>query len=228
MLLKKFHCINRNIAIYKLNKMKGKLLSEIEEIISNLDKTGITDERKGKLSPLIDFIQEKIDAKRSVRLNFICTHNSRRSHISQIWAQTLAKFYGVQNFTAYSGGTESTEINPQVVKTFAKQGFQFLHLSKGDNPCYAIKYAYNEHPIIAFSKTYESAFNPMNGFAAIMTCSEADGGCPFISGAEKRIPLTYLDPKEYDGTPLQQSKYMEKSLEIARELNYVFSQIKTK
>ena len=90
---------------------------------------------------------------------------------------------------------------------------------------YSIKYADNAHPVIAFSKKLDDEFNPKSGFAAIMTCSEADEGCPFIFGAEQRIPLTYDDPKAFDGSPLQTQKYQERSLQIATELFYVFSQI---
>ena len=81
-------------------------------------------------------------------------------------------------------------------------------------------------PIIGYSKTYEDPFNPQSEFAAIMTCSQADGDCPFIAGAEKRIPITYEDPKAFDNTPQQFKKYQERSLQIATELFYVFSQIK--
>ena len=63
-------------------------------------------------------------------------------------------------------------------------------------------------------------------FAAIMTCSQADGGCPFIAGAEKRIPITFEDPKAFDNTPQQKEKYEERSFQIATEMFYVFSQIK--
>jgi arsenate reductase len=60
-----------------------------------------------------------------------------------------------------------------------------------------------------------------------MTCSQADGGCPFIAGAEKRVPITYDDPKAFDHTPQQAEKYHERSLDIATELKYVFSNIIT-
>ncbi len=68
-------------------------------------------------------------------------------------------------------------------------------------------------------------FNPASDFAAVMTCSQADVGCPFITGAEKRIPVTYDDPKAFDQTPQQKEKYHERSLQIATEMHYVFSQI---
>ena len=58
-----------------------------------------------------------------------------------------------------------------------------------------------------------------------MTCSEADAGCPFVAGAEKRFPVTYEDPKAFDGTPRQREKYLERSLQIATEMAYVFSHV---
>jgi arsenate reductase len=50
----------------------------------------VSDERKALLQPLVDYIQNKVNLQEQIRLNFICTHNSRRSHLSQIWAQTMA------------------------------------------------------------------------------------------------------------------------------------------
>jgi arsenate reductase (thioredoxin) len=115
---------------------------------------------------------------------------------------------------------------PMVAETLAKEGFSIQMLAPGSNPVYAVKYAENEHPVIAFSKSYYDDFNPDSGFAAIMTCSQADGGCPFISGAEKRIAITYDDPKVFDGTPQKAEKYKERSIQIATEMFYVFSNIK--
>jgi protein-tyrosine phosphatase/arsenate reductase len=59
-----------------------------------------------------------------------------------------------------------------------------------------------------------------------MTCSDADENCPFIPGVELRIGSTYEDPKAYDGTDLQNEKYIERSLQIARECLYVFSKLR--
>tara|TARA_R110002167_G_scaffold59972_2_gene169856 strand:+ start:148 stop:495 length:348 start_codon:yes stop_codon:yes gene_type:complete len=112
-----------------------------------------------------------------------------------------------------------------VAETLRNSGFEIEQLSQEANPVYSIKYAANEHPVIGFSKKLDSEFNPKSGFAAIMTCSQADGGCPFIAGAEKRIPITFEDPKAFDNTPQQAEKYTERSLQIATELFYVFSQI---
>lgn len=205
---------------------KRALFTAIEKVVSGFNFEEITAERKDILQSLIDFIQFKIDNQEDVRLNFICTHNSRRSHLSQIWAQAASYYYGVKNVYCYSGGTEVTAMFPKVAEILANTGFKVQKLSEGNNPVYAIKFAQNQSPIIGLSKKYDDEFNPESGYAAIMTCSQADEGCPFIAGAEKRIPIRFDDPKAFDNTPQQTEKYQERSLQIAGEMFYVFSQIK--
>lgn len=208
-------------------KVKDSIIFEkIEEELAGLDISTISENRLSVLNALVDFIQEKRNQNLPINLNFVCTHNSRRSHLSQIWAQTVAAYYGIGNVNCYSGGTEATALFPKVVETLSGSGFQITSLSEGNNPVYSIKYSAGAHPVIGFSKTYDHPFNPASNFAAIMTCSHADENCPFIPGAEKRIPLTFEDPKEFDNTHLQTEKYKERSLEIASELYYVFSKIK--
>lgn len=201
------------------------LFPKIETTIKELNLQCISANRKIILQPLIDFIQLKVSKGQEIRLNFICTHNSRRSHLSQVWAQTMAAYFNIQPVSCYSGGTESTALFPTIAETLMSSGFQVRTISETNNPIYSIKYADNAHPIIGFSKKFDDDFNPKSEFAAIMTCSQADGGCPFIAGAEKRIPITYDDPKAFDNTPQQAVKYKERSLQIATELFYVFSQI---
>jgi arsenate reductase len=205
--------------------MNTKLFQELESVVSSFKFDHITSDRKAILQPLIDFIQDKYRTQSDVRLNF-CTHNSRRSHLSQVWAQTAAAYYGIKNVFCYSGGTEATALFPVVAETLRETGFKVQVIAEGSNPIYAIKYNDNEHPVIGFSKTYDHDFNPSSAFAAIMTCSQADGGCPFIAGAEKRILITFDDPKAFDNTPQKAEKYQERSLQIATEMFYVFSQIK--
>ena len=210
-----------------MERTKTILFPEIEKVIGTLDFETITAERKIILQPLIDFIQDKARNRQEIRLNLICTHNSRRSHLSQVWAQTAAAHFNIKNVFCYSGGTEATALFPMVVKTLEQSGFKIKTIAAGNNPIYDIKYGENQHPIIGFSKTYDNDFNPQSEFAAILTCSQADGGCPFIAGAEKRISITFEDPKAFDNTPQQAEKYQERSLQIATEMFYVFSQIKS-
>jgi arsenate reductase (thioredoxin) len=214
--------------MYVVNKVKKILMlfQQIKTTFTSFKKENISNERKKDLEPLIDYIQSKVDLNKNINLNFICTHNSRRSHLSQVWAQVAAHYFELKNVFCYSGGTEATALFPMVTKTLENAGFQVNKLSEGDNPIYSIKYAENEHPIIGFSKTFDNPFNPKSNFAALMTCSHADEGCPFISGTEKRIPVRYQDPKAFDNTPQQVKKYQERSNQIATEMLYVFSQIK--
>ena len=199
---------------------------KIREIIAQLSTERISEERKRILQPLIEFISSKITKNEEVRLNFICTHNSRRSHLSQIWAQTMANYYQIENVFCYSGGTEATAMFPKVAETLTNQGFEILKLSETENPVYAVKFAENEHAVICFSKKYDDDFNPKSEFAAILTCDSADENCPIVYGAEARIPIKYEDPKKSDGTAEMNETYFNRSLEIATEMKFVFENLR--
>lgn len=185
----------------------------------------IPEERKAVLEPLIGYIRQKVKEKTPVRLNFICTHNSRRSHLAQIWAQVAAHYHHIPDIQCYSGGTEVMEMFPKIAETLSDAGFGVWKLNETQNPVYAVKFDENAVPVIGFSKKYDNPFNPVSGFGAVMTCFSADGGCPFIPGAEKRIAVTFDDPKVSDHTARQTEIYEIRSREIASEMFYVFSQI---
>lgn len=202
------------------------MFENLSKTIQSIAEISVSEERKVVLKPLADYIQNKVNTNEEIRLNFICTHNSRRSHLSQIWSQTMAFHFGIENVFCYSGGTEATALFPKVAETLTNQGFQIEKVSQEQNPVYAVKFDDNEHPIIGFSKTYFDDFNPKSNFAAIMKCSNADEGCPMVFGAEARFPIKYDDPKAFDGTEVMNEKYAERSLQIASELYFVFSQIK--
>lgn len=197
----------------------------IIQILERISLESIPDNRKMVLHSLKDYLQDKVNTNQSIRLNFICTHNSRRSHFTQIWAQTMAFYFGIKDIYCYSGGTEVTAMFPKVAETLESQGFQIQKLSDNENPVYAVKYADTEVPIMCFSKKYSNKFNPQKDFGVIMTCSNADEGCPLVIGAEARFSIKYDDPKSSDNTPEQTQIYAERSLQIAAEMFYVFSQI---
>ncbi len=205
--------------------MNNTLFKNVSETIASLDISSVSSERKDILNPLVDYLKDKIESKQPIRLNFICTHNSRRSHLSQIWAQTMAAYFNIENVSCYSGGTEATAMFPKVGETLINQGFKIKKLSEASNPVYSVKYSENAPSIIAFSKKYDDDFNPASAFAAIMTCSSADKGCPMVFGCDKRVAVTYEDPKKSDGTPEQTEIYFNRSLEIATEMKYVFSSL---
>jgi arsenate reductase len=180
----------------------------------------IPEERKKTLQRLADFIKQK---EEDINLVFICTHNSRRSHISQIWAQAAATHYNIRNLKTYSGGTEATAFNPNAVAAMNAVGFKIDKLSNDPNPVYEVRYSGNEPSIKVFSKKYDDDSNPKKDFCAIMTCSDADAGCPVVTGAAARISLPFKDPKGSDGTAEETASYAECVNQIGREILYAFS-----
>lgn len=187
----------------------------------------ISEERKDKLISLRDYISSKIDANETPKLIVICTHNSRRSHIGQLWLSVGANYYGFPEIETFSGGTEATAFNIRAVKAFQRIGFQISAQNEtADNPIYKIKWREGMQPYEAFSKKYEEEPNPKEKFGAIMVCSQADEGCPMVFGCDFRLSLPYDDPKDFDDTDLEQIKYDERIRQIGREMLFVLSQIK--
>ena len=195
----------------------------IIKLINDLNTTTVSDQRKALLKPLQDYLVNKAKQKIEANLNFICTHNSRRSQLSQVWAKVISDFYGPA-INSFSGGIEITACNERTIASFERMGFEVKNPG-GENPHYEVSYHDNRKPIILFSKIYDDAPNPKTNFAAVMTCTHADENCPFIPGAEKRISLPFEDPKAFDDTPEEAQKYDERSLQIATEMKYVFSSV---
>lgn len=205
------------------HKLLPTLTPMVHQLTSEFDQ--ISAERKETLQELVQFIENKIREGDKVFLNFICTHNSRRSHLSQLWAQAAAHYYAIPNVFCFSGGTEATAFNPRAVRAMQDVGFSITVDKEGDNPIYEVRFADDTPPVIAFSKKYDDPFNHNKNFAAIMTCSHADENCPLVLGASRRIALTYDDPKEFDDTPLEAAKYAERVHQIGREIFYAFAQV---
>ena len=197
----------------------------ISSTFKSLSSAEIPTERKKILYEIINYIEYKSKLNEAVNLIFICTHNSRRSQLAQIWAQSASRYYNVE-VSCYSGGVEVTAFNLRAIAAIKRAGFKVT--SVGDeNPIYHINSSNTCRPIGMYSKLYDDPINPDSGFAAIMTCADADENCPVISGADARIPLRYDDPKEFDDSPLESQKYDERSRQIATEMFYVFSKVKS-
>jgi len=204
--------------------MYPELSTYIESVVADMD--AIPQERKNQLKKIALFVQTKKQSNEPANLTFICTHNSRRSHMSQIWAATAAAYYGIEDgINTYSGGTEATAFNPRAVAAIERTGFS-VENPGGENPRYKVSYADGAAPMECFSKKYDDSSNANENFAAVMTCSEADKNCPFIPGASLRVPIPYVDPKESDGTDQEAATYDERCKQIATEMFYIMSQVK--
>jgi arsenate reductase len=202
------------------------LFPEIKLLCEELSQqfSTLPEARKQNLRLIADYIQAKKDASESVNLVYICTHNSRRSHFGQTWSAVAAAYYRFSNVHTFSGGTEATAFHPNAIEALRELGFQVEGNASESNPVYTVKFGDHESTE-CFSKVYDHISNPQAGFAAIMTCSDAEENCPFIPGVELRVATTYNDPKAFDGTSEQQQAYRERSNQIALETLYVFSLI---
>jgi arsenate reductase len=201
------------------------MISNVKHYFEHLDLNKVSTERQSILQPLVEYIKSKTDAQQSVNLTFICTHNSRRSHLGQVWAQVAAAYFGIENVHSFSGGTEATACNPRTIAAFQRAELEVVKTTASENPVYEIRFDDYSQPIIAFSKVYDQAPNPNRGFAAIMTCDHAEANCPFIPGAEKRLPIMYIDPKIADDTSEETATYDARCRQIATEMKWVFTNL---
>jgi arsenate reductase (thioredoxin) len=201
------------------------MIPQVKIYFEALDLNEVSVERQAILQPLVAYIKTKIEAQQLINLTFICTHNSRRSHLGQVWAQVAAAYFGIENVHSFSGGTEATACNPRTIAAFQRAGLEVVKTTESKNPIYEIRFDDSSQRIIAFSKVYDQTPNPNRGFAAIMTCDHAEANCPFIPGAEKRLPIMYIDPKVSDDTPEETATYDARCRQIATEMKWVFDKV---
>lgn len=204
------------------------LFSPIQDFLSKRKNefSFISEERKEILLQFANEIRGlKLD-QNYCEMIFVCTHNSRRSQIAQMFAFACAEYLGLSGIRSYSGGTEVTSFHSNSVQALAKIGFRIEKEQETENnPRYLVSYKDNALPVSAYSKLYSDPANPKKKFIAVMVCSSADEACPYVPGAGKRISLPYSDPKEFDGTSEVLKKYVETSETIARELLFVMDHV---
>lgn len=198
----------------------------LQEYIHSLKKDveQIPKERKQKLREISNSIWTKLRNGNPAKLIFICTHNSRRSHMCQVWTAALATHFGMHNIHTYSGGTEETAFNPRAAEALKRAGFT-VENPGGENPRYKVFYNEQEEPWVCFSKTFDAEANPTRDFVAVMTCTDADENCPVVPGSDFRITIPYDDPKHADGTPYEAQTYDERCRQIATEMYYMLSRL---
>lgn len=184
-------------------------------------------ERRADLERLAGSIRERLGAGESARLVFICTHNSRRSHLAQVWAQTAAHVHGVRRVETFSGGTEATAFDRRAVAALERAGFRVDPRGGADNPRYLVRFSDRAEPMECFSKAYGQPPNPTHDFCAVMTCAAADDACPLVLGAAERLAIRYDDPKAFDGTERETEQYDERCRQVAREMLYALSVVGT-
>ena len=206
--------------------LKGysKMLTNIKTI-DMIFKMEISDKRTFVLNEIAKYIFKTKSENKIPKLNFICTHNSRRSQFCQFWATFFSNYYNIK-CEIFSGGIIETEVSKSAINAIRDYGFN-ISFKDCDNPIYSINFG-NQKLGDYFSKLYNDSENPKNEFAAIMTCSDAEKNCPLVEGSEIKFSLPYEDPKKYDMSKIEKTEYEKTSEKIASEMNYLFHKIKIK
>lgn len=188
-------------------------LKQIETELKNREP----DRHQEQIGDLARWIVKQHQSGERVYLNFICTHNSRRSQFAQSWSILVQHYFGQDLFAAGSGGTEVTACNPRTVAALERAGCT-IQKKGAQNPVYSISSDLNDATIELWSKLFDDESHPSGSFAAVMTCDHADANCPFIPGASIRIPITYTDPKFADDTDEEKAAYDETCRMIATDM----------
>ena len=202
----------------KLKKYMGSTTSDFEKI---------DPARKESLEEISDHIFEGVNENREVRLVFICTHNSRRSHMGQVLLSAAAVYYDITGINVFSGGTEATAVHPNAIAAMERAGFKVSEIGK-NNPRVTVSAGADVANWVLFSKKYDHPQNPKANFGAVMVCSDADKSCPVVPGADFRVAIPYDDPRYYDETPAMEKEYDKTLRMIATEMLYVAKQVKKK
>lgn len=203
-------------------KINEELQITTQKLINSFDQ--ISQERKAKLIEIGDFIFSELEEKKTFNALFVCTHNSRRSHIADLWFKYGSLYYGIDGLVSFSGGLEETAFNPNAIAALQRSGFTVIYNKRVKNAVVSI--TPGNYPVWRMqSKLFDHPVNPKKDFVAVMVCSDADQSCPSVPGADGRFALPYDDPRYFDGKPSQNQKYDETVALIGREILFLTQHI---
>lgn len=186
----------------------------------------LSETREQLLFEIADAITDEYLDREKLNLNFICTHNSRRSQFAQVWAFYAVHYFDIPNIQSLSGGTEATAFHRNTVRALQQSGFEFhVENFSHQNPRYLISFEGAEQPLTGFSKTFDDPHNTYP-YIAITTCDSADENCPFIPDALERFHLGFEDPKRSDDNDDTKEVYLACCNQIAGELYILFEEVK--
>jgi hypothetical protein len=187
---------------------------------------------------LVEWIVRSYRPGQPLDVIVVCTGNSRRSILGATMGNIAAGYYGLPEIRFHSGGTAPTAFNPRTVTALCEIGVEIEPTGKeaerGEpqtkNPISRVRWGRSSRSdtgtfeVLEFSKRFDDPVNPRAGFAALMVCSEADAACPFVKGAALRVSMPYLDPKIYDDSTFEATKYAERRDDMGRLMLSVLMQ----
>ena len=152
-----------------------------------------------------------------IQLLFVCTHNSRRSQLSE--ALAAHRWQEDSRITVRSCGTEQTACHPSTANALEDLGWEVQDQGNGR---FQVQRDLTTRSL--WSKTLDEVPRDLP-IVAMMTCAEADEACPAIVGAVARIPWRFPDPKIADGTPESRATYRTVAEAIARDLDALYHEL---
>ena len=202
-------------------KVSPKLRAHADYLTTTFDMIDPMHREAGE--KLAHWIAANYEPGKPLHVTVVCTGNSRRSILGASMGNLAAAYYGMPEIRFHSGGTAPTAFNPRTVAALKAIGFEVEPTGseaargepKTENPVYRVSWGEGMETL-EFSKHYGDKANPQAGFAALMVCSEADAGCPFVKGATLRVSMPYLDPKIYDDGAYEEGKYAERRDDVGR------------
>jgi arsenate reductase len=112
----------------------------------------------------------------STRVLFLCTGNSARSQMAEVF---LRKYAG-NHFEAHSAGLKPTGINPFTIKVLQEVGIDISNQS---------------------SKGVDTYLGKVLFQYLITVCDDADKNCPTVwPGVNQRMHWSFEDPAAFEGT----------------------------
>jgi hypothetical protein len=211
-------------------RLNPQIRKHVESLSTSLDM--IDEPHRHAGHDLAEWIAKNYRAGQKLDVIVVCTGNSRRSILGATMGNIAAAYYGMPELCFHSGGTAPTAFNSRTVKALREIGVIIEPTGteaergepKTENPIYRVRWGVAgssdsaSFETMEFSKKFDDAANPHQGFSALMVCSEADAACPLVKGAAKRISMAYLDPKIYDGSPFESAKYAERRDDMGRSM----------
>ena len=183
-------------------------MSSLDKYIDNLDEVILRDYQKSRVKKISQELSGVINSCN--KIVFMCTLNSRRSQLCEVWANILSNRLNLK-LSFFSAGTEKTEVYKEVIETLCRVG---VDINKEG------KLNLTSNTINIYSKTLDEIKE--DKFIGIMNCSDAEKHCPLDPRSKKNIKLFYDDPKKYDGTTKESDEYDRTCRLIASELNAIF------
>lgn len=216
-------------SITDVSASPGRLLPDVAAHVERLASTPQTDTRhRDAVAEFAAWIAANDAPGKPLHVIAVCTGNSRRSLLTSTMGNIAAACCGL-DVRFHSGGTIPSAFNPRTIKTLQEIGVEVEatgeEAPRGEpgtaNPVYRVRWGRTDASsppmeMREFSKRYDDAANPQQGFAALMVCGEADEACPVVSGAALRVSMPFPDPKIHDGTEFEAAGYRERRDEIGR------------